>query len=143
MPTPADKRGRAVKISRHLSFDSGALWGESGHGLLRQFGVLRDVQIDFEGTDDLALPMAIKDGQCKISGNAKVAQIYSDILGGLISATFRATFYNPDNGLALCLAACRATKPLPAKFGTWTIGDLDFSAFADHWGTMGYLATVD
>jgi hypothetical protein len=84
-----------------LSFGSGALWGErtdvTGSGVgPRQFGVLQDIQIDFDWTDkelygQLQFPVAIARGQGKISGKAKFAQIlgllYSDIFFGLTPAT--------------------------------------------------------
>ena len=79
-----------------LSFGSGAVWGERtdviGSGIgPRQFGVLQDIQIDFDWTDkelygQLQFPVAIARGQGKISGKAKFAQIlgllYSDIFFG-------------------------------------------------------------
>jgi hypothetical protein len=84
-----------------LSFGSGALWGERtdliGSGIgPRQFGVLQDIQIDFDWTDkelygQLQFPVAIARGQGKISGKAKFAQIlgllYSDIFFGVTAAT--------------------------------------------------------
>jgi hypothetical protein len=84
-----------------LSFGSGAVWGErtdvTGSGIgPRQFGVLQDVQIDFDWTDkplygQLQFPVAIARGQGKITGKAKFAQIlgllYSDIFFGLAPAT--------------------------------------------------------
>jgi hypothetical protein len=84
-----------------LSFGSGALWGErtdlTGSGIgPRQFGVLQDIQIDFDWTDkelygQLQFPIAIARGQGKISGKAKFAQIlgllYSDMFFGVTPAT--------------------------------------------------------
>ncbi len=84
-----------------LSFGSGALWGErtdvAGSGIgPRQFGVLQDIQIDFDWTDkelygQLQFPVAIARGQGKITGKAKFAQIlgllYSDIFFGITAAT--------------------------------------------------------
>jgi hypothetical protein len=84
-----------------LSFGSGAIWGErtdvSGSGIgPRQFGVLQDIQIDFDWTDkplygQLQFPVAVARGQGKITGKAKFAQIlgllYSDIFFGLTPAT--------------------------------------------------------
>jgi hypothetical protein len=32
---------------------------------------------------------------------------------------------------------------LPTKLDTWTISELDFMAFADASGTIGYLSTVE
>jgi hypothetical protein len=85
-----------------LAFGSGALWGErtdlgltSGIGP-RQFGVLQDVQIDFDWTDkelygQFQFPVAIARGQGKISGKAKFARIlgllYSDLFFGEPAAT--------------------------------------------------------
>src|SRR6201982_1650595 len=80
-----------------LSFGSGAIWGErtdvTGSGIgPRQFGVLQDIQIDFDWTDkplygQLQFPVAVARGQGQITGNAKFAQIlgflYSDIFFGL------------------------------------------------------------
>jgi hypothetical protein len=84
-----------------LSFGSGAVWGErtdvTGSGIgPRQFGVLQDIQIDFDWTDkelygQLQFPVAIARGQGKITGKAKFAQIlgllYSDIFFGVAPAT--------------------------------------------------------
>jgi hypothetical protein len=84
-----------------LSFGSGALWGErtdaTGSGIgPRQFGVLQDIQIDFDWTDkelygQLQFPVAIARGQGKISGKAKFAQIlgllYSDLFFGSAAST--------------------------------------------------------
>src|SRR5438270_8500249 len=84
-----------------LSCGSGAIWGERtdmiGSGIgPRQFGVLQDIQIDFDWTDkelhgQLQFPVAIARGQGKITGKAKFAQIlgllYSDIFFGLTPAT--------------------------------------------------------
>jgi hypothetical protein len=84
-----------------LTFGSGALWGErtdlTGSGIgPRQFGVLQDIQIDFDWTEkelygQLQFPVAIARGQGKISGKAKFAQIlgllYSDIFFGVTAAT--------------------------------------------------------
>ena len=63
-----------------------------------------------------------------------------------ITPTFKATFYTAYNGsgTALRLNACTANKlSLPTKLDTWTIGELDFTAFADASGTIGYLSTVE
>jgi len=84
-----------------LSFGSGAVWGErtdvTGSGVgPRQFGVLQDIEIDFDWTDkelygQLQFPVAIARGQGKITGKAKFAQIlgllYSDIFFGVTPAT--------------------------------------------------------
>ena len=63
-----------------------------------------------------------------------------------ITPTFKTTFYTAYNGrgTALRLNACTANKlSLPTKFDTWTISELDFMAFADASGTIGYLSTVE
>jgi hypothetical protein len=63
-----------------------------------------------------------------------------------ITPTFKATFYTAYNGsgTALRLNACTANKlSLPTKLDNWTINELDFSAFADASGTIGYLSTVE
>src|SRR5437763_16286339 len=84
-----------------LSFGSGAVWGERtdviGSGIgPRQFGVLQDIQIDFDWSDkelygQLQYPVAIARGQGKIVGKAKFAQIlgllYQDIFFGVTLAT--------------------------------------------------------
>ena len=64
---------------------------------------------------------------------------------------FKATFYqavspqsNPAAPLALRLNACTANKlSLPVKLDEFTVGELDFMAFADASGTIGYLSTVE
>jgi len=84
-----------------LSFGAGALWGErtdtTGSGIgPRQFGVLQDIQIDFDWTSkelygQYQFPVAIARGQGKITGKAKFARIlgllYSDIFFGTSAAT--------------------------------------------------------
>ena len=84
-----------------LSFGAGALWGErtdvTGSGIgPRQFGVLQDIQIDFDWTEkelygQYQFPVAIARGQGKITGKAKFARIlgllYSDIFFGQNAAT--------------------------------------------------------
>ena len=87
-----------------LSFGSGAIWGERtdviGSGIgPRQFGVLQDIQIDFDWSNkelygQLQFPVAIARGQGKITGKAKFAQIlgllYFDIFFGVTPATGQA-----------------------------------------------------
>jgi hypothetical protein len=84
-----------------LSFGSGALWGErldaTGSGIgPRQFGVLQDIQIDFDWTTkelygQYQFPQAIARGQCKVTGKAKFARIlgllYADLFWGIGAAT--------------------------------------------------------
>src|SRR5437764_14442047 len=84
-----------------LSFGSGAVWGERtdviGSGIgPRQFGVLQDIQIDFDWSDkelygQLQFPVAIARGEGKITGKAKCAEIvgvlYSDVVVGVAPGT--------------------------------------------------------
>jgi hypothetical protein len=63
-----------------------------------------------------------------------------------VTPTFKARFYTAYNGsgTALRLNACTANKlSLPTKLDTWSISELDFMAFADASGTIGYLSTVE
>jgi hypothetical protein len=63
-----------------------------------------------------------------------------------IMPTFKATFYTTysGKGTALRLNACTASKlSLPTKIDDWTIEELDFMAFADASGTIGYFSTVE
>jgi hypothetical protein len=63
-----------------------------------------------------------------------------------ITPTFKATFYTSYNGAgtALRLNACTASKlSLPTKLDNWTITELDFTAFADSSGNVGYLSSVE
>ncbi|HZT90208.1 MAG TPA: hypothetical protein VFA12_19735 [Stellaceae bacterium] len=96
-----------------LSFGAGALWGErvdaTGSGIgPRQFGVLQDIQIDFDWTTkelygQYQFPQAIARGQCKITGKAKFARIlgllYSDLFWGITAATgqFAVAEYEAQN----------------------------------------------
>jgi hypothetical protein len=60
--------------------------------------------------------------------------------------TFKATFYTTygGKGTALRLNACIAGKlSLPTKIADWTFEELDFSAYADSSGTIGYFSTVE
>jgi hypothetical protein len=87
-----------------LSFGPGLLWGARSDAVIgstpdngaRQFGILQDVQIDFDFTDkelwgQFQFPVAIARGQGKINGKAKMAQIlgltYADLFFGLNPAT--------------------------------------------------------
>jgi len=63
-----------------------------------------------------------------------------------ILPTFKATFYTTyqGKGTALRLNACAASKlSLPTKLDDWTIEEMDFMAFADASGTIGYFSTVE
>jgi hypothetical protein len=60
--------------------------------------------------------------------------------------TFKATFYTTYSGerIALWLNTCTASKlSMPTKIDNWTINELDFMAFADASGTIGYLSSVE
>jgi hypothetical protein len=87
-----------------LSFGQGALWGARTDAVIagtpdlgaRQFGVLQDIQVDFDFTSkelygQSQFPVAIARGQGKITGKAKFAQVlgllYSDLFFGLTGAT--------------------------------------------------------
>jgi hypothetical protein len=79
-----------------------------------------------------------------IATSGKMLTLSNQPLG--ITPTFKATFYTAYNGsgTALRLNACTANKlSLPTKLDTWTISELDFMAFADPSGTIGYLSTVE
>jgi hypothetical protein len=63
-----------------------------------------------------------------------------------ILPTFKATFYTTyqNKNTALRLNACAANKlSLPTKIDDWTIEELDFMAFADASGTIGYFSTLE
>ena len=77
------------------------------------------------------------------TSGSKIA-ITNQVMG--TTPTFKATFYTnyAGNGTALRLNACMADKlSLPTKLDDWMIYELDFSAFADSSGTIGYLSTVE
>ena len=76
-----------------LAFGAGALWGNrtdvTGTGIgPDQFGILQDVQIDFDWTTkelwgQFQFPVDIARGQGKIAGKAKFARIFGAIYGDL------------------------------------------------------------
>ncbi len=76
-----------------LAFGAGALWGNrtdvTGGGIgPDQFGILHDVQIDFDWTTkelwgQFQFPVDIARGQGKITGKAKFARIFGAIFGDL------------------------------------------------------------
>src|SRR6266446_2127266 len=76
-----------------LAFGAGALWGNrtdvTGTGIgPDQFGILQDVQIDFDWTTkelwgQFQFPVDIARGQGKIIGKAKFARIFGAIYGDL------------------------------------------------------------
>src|SRR5437667_9504594 len=76
-----------------LAFGAGALWGNrtdvTGTGIgPDQFGILQDVQIDFDWTTQelgrqFQFPVDIARGQGKITGKAKFARIFGAIYGDL------------------------------------------------------------
>src|SRR6202166_2834901 len=84
-----------------LAFGAGALWGNrtdaTGSGIgPDQFGILEDVQIDFDWTTkelwgQFQFPVDIARGQGKISGKAKFARIFGAIFGDLFFGQTPAT----------------------------------------------------
>jgi hypothetical protein len=79
-----------------------------------------------------------------VAASGSKLTITNQVMG--VTPTFKATFYTTynGNGTALRLNACTANKlSFPTKVDTWTISELDFSAFADASGTIGYLSTVE
>src|SRR5947199_6578516 len=76
-----------------LAFGAGALWGNrtdvTGGGIgPDQFGILQDVQIDWDWTTkelwgQFQFPVDIARGQGKITGKAKFARIFGAIYGDL------------------------------------------------------------
>src|SRR5436305_496406 len=140
-----------------LAFGAGALWGNrtdvTGGGIgPDQFGILQDVQIDFDWTTkelwgQFQFPVDIARGQGKISGKAKLV-LTNQFMG--YTPTFKATFYTTKttggaaSGLALVLNACTASKlSLPTKTDDYEIQEFDFSAFADPTGTIGTLSSAE
>lgn len=79
-----------------------------------------------------------------IASSGSKLTITNQLMGA--TPTFKATFYTTygGSGTALRLNACTADKlSLPTKIDDWTIQQLDFKAFADASGTIGYLSTVE
>jgi hypothetical protein len=79
-----------------------------------------------------------------IASSGSKLTITNQLMG--TTPTFKATFYTTygGSGTALRLNACVADKlSLPTKVDDWTIHQLDFQAFADASGTIGYLSTVE
>jgi len=84
-----------------LAFGAGALWGNrtdvTGSGIgPDQFGVLQDVQIDWDWTTkelwgQFQFPVDIARGQGKIAGKAKFARIFGAIYGDLFFGQTPAT----------------------------------------------------
>jgi hypothetical protein len=79
-----------------------------------------------------------------ITASGEKLTITNQLMG--ILPTFKATFYTTyqGKGTALRLNACAANKlSLPTRLDDWTIEELDFMAFADASGTIGYFSTVE
>jgi hypothetical protein len=79
-----------------------------------------------------------------ITASGTQIQVTNQLMG--ILPTFKATFYTTyqSKGTALRLNACAASKlSLPTKIDDWTIEEMDFMAFADASGTIGYFSTVE
>jgi hypothetical protein len=85
-----------------------------------------------------------------IAASGHEITITNQLMG--VMPTWKATFYTQyagpyggaPKGTALRLNACTASKlSLPTKIDDWTIEELDFMAFADASGTIGYFSTVE
>jgi hypothetical protein len=79
-----------------------------------------------------------------ITSTGQKITITNQLMGTM--PTFKATFYTTysGKGTALRLNACTASKlSLPTRIDDWTIEELDFMAFADPTGTIGYFSTVE
>src|SRR5882757_9283783 len=84
-----------------LAFGAGALWGNrtdvTGGGIgPDQFGILQDVQIDFDWTTkelwgQFQFPVDIARGQGKVTGKAQFARIFGAIYGDLFFGQTPAT----------------------------------------------------
>src|SRR5438128_11624494 len=84
-----------------LAFGAGALWGNrtdvTGTGIgPDQFGILQDVQIDFDWTTkelwgQYQFPVDIARGQGKITGKARFARIFGALYGDLFFGQTPAT----------------------------------------------------
>ena len=79
-----------------------------------------------------------------ITATGEKITITNQLMGTM--PTFKSTFYTTyqGKGTALRLNACTAQKlSLPTRIDDWTIEELDFMAFADASGTIGYFSTVE
>ena len=79
-----------------------------------------------------------------VTSSGEKITISNQLMG--IMPTFKATFYTTysGKGTALRLNACAAQKlSLPTRIDDWTIEELDFMAFANAAGTIGYFSTVE
>jgi hypothetical protein len=79
-----------------------------------------------------------------VTSSGEKITITNQLMG--IMPTFKSTFYTTysGKGTALRLNACAAQKlSLPTRIDDWTIEELDFMAFADASGTIGYFSTVE
>ena len=84
-----------------------------------------------------------------ISGVGTKVTITNQLLG--TTPTWKATFYqmispgsSGTKGLAVRLNACTSSKlMMPTKVDDWELSELDFSAYADASGTIGYMSTVE
>src|SRR5437868_1273407 len=118
-----------------LAFGAGALWGNrtdvTGGGIgPDQFGILQDVQIDWDWTTkelwgQFQFPVDIARGQGKIAGKAKFARIfgaiYGDLFFGQTAATGQLTVSENE------AATVPATSP-------YTVAVANASGFADDLG---------
>jgi len=131
-----------------LAFGAGALWGNrtdvTGGGIgPDQFGILQDVQIDFDWTTkelwgQFQFPVDIARGQGKIAGKAKFARIFGAIFGDLFFGQ------TPAAGQLTVAENEAATVPATTPF---TIAVANAASFADDlgvdppppkWSTLSY-----
>src|SRR5258708_2265654 len=118
-----------------LAFGAGALWGNrtdvTGGGIgPDQFGILQDVQIDFDWTTkelwgQFQFPVDIARGQGKITGKAKFARIFGAIFGDLFFGQ------TPAAGQLTVAENEAATVPATPPF---TIAVANAASFADDLG---------
>src|SRR5438477_4585785 len=118
-----------------LAFGAGALWGNrtdvTGGGIgPDQFGILQDVQIDFDWTTkelwgQFQFPVDIARGQGKITGKAKFARIFGAIFGDLFFGQ------TPAAGQLTVAENEAATVPATTPF---TIAVANAASFADDLG---------
>ena len=118
-----------------LAFGAGALWGNrtdvTGGGIgPDQFGILQDVQIDFDWTTkelwgQFQFPVDIARGQGKIAGKAKFARIFGAIYGDLFFGQ------TPAAGQLTVAENEAATVPATTPF---TVAVANAASFADDLG---------
>src|SRR5205823_3430450 len=118
-----------------LAFGAGALWGNrtdvTGTGIgPDQFGILQDVQIDFDWTTkelwgQFQFPVDIARGQGKITGKAKFARIFGAIYGDL--------FFGQTPAAGQLTVADNEAAAVPAT-SPFTVTVANAAGFADDLG---------